>query len=123
MKIAIASDDGINIASHFGRTRGFIIFNIEDASISMQHYRDNTFTGHARGLAGQGHEIDRHAPIIDALKDCNVIIAKGMGRRIYDDLQHAGKEVIITDEDDAKYATELYIRDQLVNRHELACSH
>ena len=29
MNIAIASDDRITIASHFGKTRGFLIFNVE----------------------------------------------------------------------------------------------
>jgi len=33
MKIAIASDDGKTISSHFGRTKGFVIFEVEDKEI------------------------------------------------------------------------------------------
>ena len=123
MNMAIASDDGVNIASHFGRTRGFIIFTIQGERITEQFYRNNTFTGHARGLSGQGHEIDKHGPILDALKDCKVVISNGMGRRIYNDLQDAGVEVFITDEVNAKVAAERYIKNQLVNKPELGCDH
>jgi len=123
MNIAVASDDGVNIGSHFGKTRGFIIFNIEGTIITKQFYRNNTFTGHARGLSGHGHEVDRHGPILEALKDCNVVISKGMGRRIYDDLKQAGIEVFITEEDNAKDAGELYLKNELIDRPELGCDH
>ena len=123
MNIAIASDDGINIASHLGKTRGFIIFNIQNDRIWNQWYRKNTFTGHARGLSGYGHQIDRHSPILEALKDCNVVISKGMGRRIYDDLKQAGIEVFITEEHNAKNAAERYIKNELIDRPELGCDH
>ena len=123
MNMAIASDDGVNIASHFGKTKGFLIFNIQGARITEHYYKNNTFTGHARGLSGHGHEIDRHGPILDALKDCKVVISKGMGKKIYDNLQNAGKEIFITEEINAKVAADLYIRDQLVNRPELGCDH
>ena len=63
MKIAIVSDDGKTISAHFGRSRGFVIFEIEDSKVKNQEYRENTFTGHARGLEGKEHAFDRHAPI------------------------------------------------------------
>lgn len=33
MKIAFASDDEKTIVGHFGRTRGFVIFDIKDEEI------------------------------------------------------------------------------------------
>ncbi len=123
MKIAIASDDGKSIASHFGRTRGFVIFEVNEGQVKSEEYRLNTFTGHARGLEGAGHELDRHTPILDALKDCKAVISHGMGRRIYDDLREAGIEAFITDEIDVKRAIELYINDNLIDQPEKGCSH
>ena len=123
MKIAIVSDDEKTIASHFGKARGFIIFEIEDGKILSQEYRRNTFTGHARGLAGAGHELDRHGPILTALADCKVVISHGMGRRIYDDLKQAGIEVFITDETDVAKALQLYIAGSLIDKPELGCNH
>ncbi|HEX7319275.1 MAG TPA: NifB/NifX family molybdenum-iron cluster-binding protein [bacterium] len=123
MKIAIASDDGKTISSHFGRTRGFVIFEIEGMEIKKQEYRDNTFTGHARGLEGSNHSFDRHAPILEALSDCGVVISHGMGRRIYDDLSNAKIEAFITEIEDVENALKLFLNGNLVNRPELGCSH
>ena len=123
MNIAIASDDGINIASHFGKTKGFVVFNVQDENITKQWYRENTFTGHARGLEGHGHGVDRHGPILEALKDCDVVISKGMGRRIYEDLKQAEIDVFITEEINVKGAAELYLKNELVDRPELGCDH
>lgn len=123
MKIAIVSDDEKTIASHFGRTRGFVIFDVEGKEIKGQEYRLNTFTGHARGLDGASHEIDRHAPILNALKDCQAVISHGMGMRIYNDLKESGMDVFVTEETDVKKALDLYLNDKLIDRPELGCSH
>ena len=55
MKIAIASDDRKTISAHFGRTLGFVVFEIEGKEKKAQEYRPNTFTGHALGLEGANH--------------------------------------------------------------------
>ena len=123
MKIAIASDDGERISSHFGRTKGFVIYEVEGKEIKRREYRSNTFTGHAIGLEGAGHELDRHTPILNALKDCKVVISHGMGRRIYDDLKEIGIEVFVTEETDVSRALHLYLNGKLVDRPEIGCSH
>lgn len=123
MRIAIASDDEKTIASHFGRTKGFVICEIEDDQIKSREYRLNTFTGHARGLQGLGHEIDRHVPILAALADCKAVVSHGMGRRIYDDLRRAGIEVFVTDKTDIQKALRLYLDGELIDRPELGCEH
>ncbi len=123
MKIAIASDDGKVISSHFGQTKGFVLFEVEGKEIKKEEYRPNTFTGHARGLEGLGHEIDRHGPILNALSDCQVVISHGMGRRIYNDLKEAGVEVFVTDETNVRRALQLYLEGKLEHRPELGCGH
>ncbi|MCM8784975.1 MAG: NifB/NifX family molybdenum-iron cluster-binding protein [Candidatus Omnitrophica bacterium] len=123
MKIAIASDDGKTISSHFGRTKGFVIFEVEGKEIKGQKYLLNTFTGHARGLEDTGHEIDRHTPILNALKDCKAVISHGMGMRIYNDLKEAGIEVFVTEETDVKNAFDLYLSGGLIDKPEIGCPH
>lgn len=123
MKIAVASDDRKIISSHFGRTRGFVIFEVEGKEIKGQEYRPNTFTGHVRGLEGAGHKIDRHTPILNGLKDCKAVITHGMGRRIYNDLKEIGIEVFVTDETDVNKAIDLYLSGELIDRPEIGCLH
>jgi predicted Fe-Mo cluster-binding NifX family protein len=134
MRIAIASDDGVQISAHFGRTLGFALYDLEDGKINKQEYRPNTFTGHAHGAGhGQGHEHGQHGhgpqmqhshgPILDALGDCHVVIANGMGRRIYVDLENAGKKVFITDETDVENAAQCFADGTLQNFPGKGCQH
>jgi predicted Fe-Mo cluster-binding NifX family protein len=123
VKIAIASDDERTISSHFGQTKGFVILEVEGKEGRNREYRPNTFTGHARGLEGAGHGVDRHGPILSALSDCKVVISHGMGRRIYDDLKNAGIEVFVTDETDVLRAFDLYVQGKLTDHPERSCSH
>lgn len=134
MKIAIASDDEKTIAGHFGRTRGFMIYDVQDGNINGKSYILNTFTGHARGLHQEhnhhhhghnhgNHVQHGHAPIIEALGDCQVVISRGMGRRIYNDLMQAKKEVFITDEVTLDESVEKYIKSELVDNPDKGCEH
>lgn len=122
MKIAIASDDRINICPHFGRATGFEIAEIEDDKIITREFHPNDFTGHARDDHDASHE-DKHAIIVNALKDCKAVIANGMGLRIQNDLRAAGIEAFLTDETVVEAAIDKYIKGSLDNNPERGCSH
>ena len=49
-----------------------------------------------RGLEGNNHQPGRHDPILAALKDCDIIISRGMGGRLISALKVAGKELYLT---------------------------
>lgn len=119
MKIAVASNDGKTISSHFGRSKGFVICEIENGKILDRKYVPNTFTGHAQGLHHEEIHSHSHASIIENLKDCKVVISHGMGRRLYDDLMSVGINVYVTEETDVDKAVELYIKGELKNVSEL----
>lgn len=123
MKIAIASDDGKNIASHFGRTRGFIIYDVENFQIKNKQYLENTFTGHVRGLSEEEHHADRHGAILSALRGCQAVISCGMGQRIYSELRANGMEAFIVNETDAEQAINLYLRNALQDNPGKGCDH
>jgi predicted Fe-Mo cluster-binding NifX family protein len=131
MKIAIPSDEGTYLSQHFGRTLGFSIFEVANGQIIKQEYRLNNFTGHSLGQHHEyqhyGHEHDDHAQhshnrILNALKDCEIVIAGGMGRRLVDDLTDAGKKIFITSQPETRKAVELFLADKL-NSDKEACSH
>ncbi len=123
MKIAIASDDKKNISDHFGRTKGFIIYEIENGSMKNKEYRINDFTFHVQGMVDAPHAIDRHAGILDALNDCQAVISNGMGRRIYDDLQSANIDAFIVHETIAEEALNLYLKNELLDNPDKGCEH
>lgn len=121
MKIAIASDDGKTLSLHFGRAKGFLIVEVEGTDVKSVNYIPNTITPHGRGEhhnEGEGHYA-RHGIIIENLKDVDVVISGGMGRRLFDDLAEAGKKVFVTDETDVMKAVELLLEGKLTNLEDL----
>ena len=100
-----------------------IDFDVEDGSVTNREYVENTFTGHARGLSGADHSVDRHGPILEALKGCKAVIAHGMGRRIYDDLRSVNIEAFIVKETRADEAIRLYLQNRLQDHPGEGCRH
>lgn len=107
-KIAVPSDDQVNVSGHTGRCRFVMIYTISPDKILSKESIDNTFTGHALGecadegqtprhLPGEGHH--SHSALLNALTGCSVLISRGFGRRLRDDLEAAGINAYITDED------------------------
>ena len=123
MKIAVASDDARTIAAHFGRTRGFLIYEITDGKVTGHDYRINDFTGHVQGMHQQGVHQNPHGSILAALSDCQVVISHGMGRRLYDDLKNNGMEAFIVQERRADEAVLLYLSQQLEDNPDAGCEH
>lgn len=128
MKIAIPTNDGTNICGHFGRTKGFKIFKIENGEIVKEEIIENNFTGHAQGQHtehshGEGHQQHSHAGIFSALAETKVVIANGMGRRLYDEFQTNKMEVFITKESNIEKAMTAYLTGMLDNNESSCCNH
>jgi predicted Fe-Mo cluster-binding NifX family protein len=93
MKIAVASDDGIYLAPHFGRSRYFLVFEVTDGQIAGPEARANGCTASAHGECGHeahSHHAHSHDTLVTALQDCQIVLAGGMGRRAAMDLQAHG---------------------------------
>ena len=125
MRIAIPTDDQQTISGHFGRTKGFMTFDIEDNKVALEAHKPNNFTGHAQGLHDHGHgnHQSSHKGIFEALEGCSIVIARGMGRRLYDDFAAKNISVFITEETDIKKAVNRYLEDSLDNNPDSCCNH
>ncbi len=98
MKIAVASEDGVFISQHFGRSRCFLVFEVEGQKILDHSVRDNTFTAHARGECQEGVEHNHHhghGAIVEALKDCEAVLCYGMGWRAAEELKQNGIQAFL----------------------------
>lgn len=125
MKIAIASDDNIKLAQHFGRTKGFAIVTVEDNKVIDRTYRINDFTGHSQGLHNHQneHAHHSHAAIMTALEDCEAVIAGGMGMRLREDFARAGKQVFVTELTILDEIVDLFINQNLKDNPDIQCNH
>ncbi len=134
MKIAIPTANEKKIFPHFGRTPGVLVLTVEGNNIINKEYIPNDFTGHAKGNHhehhhehggghGQGHGGGAHTGIFNAIGDCDVVIAGGMGRRLYDEFLANNIEVFITDEHYIDRAVDLYLAKQLDSKDDNLCKH
>ncbi|PIE98208.1 MAG: iron-molybdenum cofactor biosynthesis protein [Treponema sp.] len=127
MKIAIPSNDNKTISKHFGKSEGFVIAEIKENEVINKEYKKNDFTHHAKGgnraHDHEHHENHSHDSILKALEGCSVVIAGGMGRRLYSDFEQNKITVYLTQEDSVDTALNLYIKGTLDNNLDARCNH
>ncbi len=113
MKIAVATDDFINVSGHVGRCAGFLVYDIEKGEVVSIEERKNFFTNHSRG--GNGHHShhqhgsghgsnDGHKRLAEGLQGCEYLISHGMGRRLIDEIKLFRITPIVTSESIAEVA-------------------
>lgn len=128
MKIAVVTEDEVNISQHFGRAPYYTVVTVENGKIVSKERRDKR--GHHGGGAHDCHEdhschdekhgMDaasqaKHTGMLANILDSQVLIAGGMGYGAYESLKSSGIEPIITDSEKIDEALKLYLDGNLVN--------
>lgn len=126
MKIAIPTNDGTTISGHFGRSAAFLIFEVEDGTVTSRELRPNGQQHeHTQGSCGNHshtHAEHSHAGILSALEGCQLVLCAGMGRRAADDLKAAGMTVLFTNSGQpAEALVGQYVRGELATTRHGAC--
>jgi predicted Fe-Mo cluster-binding NifX family protein len=126
LKIAVISDDGVNISQHFGRAPYYVVLTVEEGRIIDSETRPkaghHTFAAPERpsldagGRHGYGADSQaKHQSMAEAIADCQVLIAGGMGWGAYESLQAYGIEPVVTDVRDIREAALHYAQGNLPN--------
>ncbi len=102
MKIAVESNDGVTIKSPFIRSKGYLVFNVDESNITGYEYREAE--EEVRKIQGN--------PLLD---DCGAIISRGMDRTNLRMLKEKGIDVFITFKTSAKDALKVYLKESLIN--------
>lgn len=128
MRIAIASDDGKIVSGHLGRCAGFAIYDIQEGSATKVEFRENIFTPHKTGNFEENHpprshQNGKHDALLSALSDCQMVVARGMGPRIYQDLASAGIKGLVTDIPMVEEAAERLASGEEIPEVEGECDH
>ncbi len=119
MKIAAVTDDGTRISAHFGRATSYLVVTAEDGEVVSEELRDKP-SPHGQHGHEHGHEhgrdhgdgdgrATRHAAMVDPIRDCQVVLARGMGRRAHDALVEAGLTPLIVTEASIADAVRAYL--------------
>lgn len=126
MKIAVVTEDEKTISQHFGRAPWYVVFTATDGKIvgkekrpKMGHFHFASQEGnHAASSGPHGYDAasqNKHASMAEAIADCQVLIAGGMGMGAYDSMKSYKIEPIVTDIMGIDEAVELYLKGKLPN--------
>ena len=125
MKIAAISEDGVNISQHFGRAPLYVVLTVEENRIVSRETRPkaghHTFAATESPLApGERHGYDtgsqvKHQSMAEAIADCQVLLAGGMGWGAYESMKSYNIEPFVTDVQNIDEAVQSYLEGSLPN--------
>ncbi|MDD5398947.1 MAG: NifB/NifX family molybdenum-iron cluster-binding protein [Dehalococcoidia bacterium] len=126
MKIAVVTDDETTICQHFGRAQYYMVFDVENGKITGKERRDkmghrhfaSQESGHSAATGPHGYDADsqrKHASMAEPIKDCQALIAGGMGMGACDSMKSYNIEPIVTDVSNIETAVKLYAEGKLPN--------
>lgn len=139
MKIAIPSMDGQTLSAHFGRSRYFLVLDLEGGVIRSHELRANN-QAHGAPSNNQEHHVcgshdepeqghthahgHDHAGFAALLSDCAAVICGGMGGGARTALEAAGLRVCLVDATmPPEEAAKAYERGILQEREGAGCGH
>ena len=129
MKIAIVSDDKQTISRHFGRAENYVVISLDQEKIIERkilpkpescHSTSRRHGKHRHGSdsrgSGFGHQSEHnHEQMFENIKDCDILLTRGMGRGSYLDLQQLGIRPIVTDIPDIDTAIQAILDDTIID--------
>ncbi len=127
MKIAVVSDDHQTVSAHFGRAIFYEVFMIVDGKVNGHLTLNKPAHGHSMPEMhhehgqphGTGPEAEHHhGQMLEPIRDCQVLVARGMGQGAYDSLLRAGIQPVLTDILEVEKAVQAYLDGVLTDHSE-----
>jgi predicted Fe-Mo cluster-binding NifX family protein len=108
VNIATVTDDGITISQHFGRARYYEVLFLENGKVVKRERRDklghhsfaNNEEHHDHSSSEHGFDAashNKHVSMAETIKDCKVVLARGMGSGAYQSMLELGIQPVVTD--------------------------
>ena len=134
MIIAFVTDDGNTISQHFGRAGQYAVYTLEEGKILHREIREKV--GHRqfakeecepedhhqdepRGHGFGRHAEEKHRRMFANIKDCEIVIGRGIGRGAYQGLLQAGLQPIVTDIADIETAVQAVLDGSIIDHPEI----
>ena len=127
INIAVVTDDGITISQHFGRAKYYEVLFVENGKIIKKERRDKL--GHhnfaeekhhhsvgQHGLDESSH--NKHVSMAEAIKDCQILLARGMGNGVYQSMLQLHIKPVVTDISNIDEAVQAVITETIIDHTE-----
>jgi len=106
INIAAVTDDGVTISQHFGRAKFYEVLTVENGKVVKRERREKL--GHHNFAHGEHHHSDdqhgfdkhshsKHVSMAEAIQDCQILLACGMGNGAYQSMLQLNIKPIVTD--------------------------
>jgi predicted Fe-Mo cluster-binding NifX family protein len=105
--VAAVTDDGITISQHFGRAKYYEVLFVENGKIikkerreklghhNFSHNEHHKDSGEHHGFDESSH--NKHISMAETIKDCHILLARGMGAGAYQSMLQLNIKPIVTD--------------------------
>ncbi len=102
--IAIATDDGVTVSSHFGRALFYEVLNLSDGKVVKRERREKAShlifasegtDGEHNHHHGEAYK-QRHQMMVSPILDCQAVVVRGMGTGAVEHLRGANISAILT---------------------------
>jgi len=126
--VAAVTDDGITISQHFGRAKYYEVLFIEYGKVVKRERRNKM--GH-QNVAHEEHQHhsnekhgfddvshNKHKRMAEAIKDCEIVLTRGMGAGAYNSLLQFNIKPIVTDIKNIDEAVHAVINETIINHKE-----
>lgn len=127
--LAAVTDDGTTISQHFGRAKYYEIVFVKNKKVIKKERREKM--GHHHFANAEHHQHDhnrehgmdetshnKHVSMAEAINDCSILLARGMGNGAFQSLSQLNIKAIITDIKNIDDAVESVINDTIINHTE-----
>jgi predicted Fe-Mo cluster-binding NifX family protein len=119
-KIAfVVEEDGERISAHFGRADTYLVVTLE-SGVEVGRETRPKFVAHGAHQDHEqhdhGHGAGHHGQMVDPIRDCKLVVARGMGQGAFNHLRQAGIEPLLTDLQTVESALQAYLSGQLIDQ-------
>ena len=127
INIAVVTDDGITISQHFGRAKYYEVLFVENGKIIKKERRDKlghrNFAEEEHHHSGNQHGLDesshnKHVSMAEAIKDCQILLARGMGNGAYQSMLQLHIKPVVTDISNIDEAVQAVITETIIDHTE-----
>ncbi len=111
-KIAVVTENGRQISSHFGMAPAYRVYTVEDGRVIDEEERAKPHHTHHPDHGGGHEQRGLHEDMFAPISDCQILICGGMGTPAYQKAQIAGLQVVLAG-GEMRTAVDAYLLGQL----------
>ena len=114
MKIAVESNDGVNISSPYNLLSNFMVYEVDEKNVQINNKTSVTLMNNKSRLRSIKN-ISKTKNMVRDLGDCSTIISHGFCRPLLKNLSRSGVDVYITFQNRIDQALNQYLKDKSIH--------